>query len=235
MGRTEPIPRAVLQATSDDAGLEGPLYAVNLLDRRRPWAYDLYNVLAAPVALRVGARPMMKGVDGECWFGEASLGRETLLVVGYDEADAFLRMVRNPYFAWISMLRKVSFAGFEFGFCRRLDDGMLPPKRPRRRKGELLALLWPEGQHDSEVPGPNLTALQRRVSAAGSRIVFYGEKKAILALDRGSEKGISPTRLAPPLPWSSVVVVAGHRHTLRPLSTEPLPGMSLAIHYRQVF
>lgn len=237
-------PRPLVLPTADDARLDEPLYAINLLDRARPWAYDLYGTLAFPAARRVGARPMLKGVEGECWLGDPSRARETLLVVCYRHADAFLDLASNPYFAVISMLRKLGVSDFQFGLSRRLDEGTKPPKRPRRRKGELLALLWPEAGDGDEADGavgavgagsPDLTDLKRRVSAAGSRIVFVGSKKAILALDRGEQRGVGPTRLAPPLPWTSLAVVAGTEHTLRPLVESAPPGVELAVHYRQIF
>lgn len=224
-------PRPVVHPTADDARLDETLYAVNLLDRERPWAYDAYNLLAYPAARLAGARALLKGVEGECWLGDAELARETLLVVSYDSANAFLGLANNPYFALISAFRKLGLSGFQFGFSRRLDEGALPPKRPRRRAGELLGLLWSE---DSE-SAPDLTDLKRRVSAAGSRILFVGAKKAILALDRGPDRGVGPTRLAPPLPWTSVVVVAGTEHTLRPLTHDPPAGTSLAVKYRRIY
>ena len=233
-------PRPVVHPTTDDARLDETLYAINFLDRTRPWAYEVYNLLAFPAARRVGARPLAKGVDGTCWAGDPSLARETLLIVSYGDAGKFLRMASNPYFALISAFRKLGLSRFQFGFSRRLDEAT---KRPRRRQGELLALLWPEeGPEDDESGGPaemdtaelDVTDLQRRVSAAGSRILFVGAKKAILALDRGGERGVGPTSLAPPLPWSSVAVVAGTEHTLRPLADDPPSGASLAVHYRQV-
>lgn len=227
MSQAPARPRPVVHPTADDARLDETLYAINFLDRTRPWAYETYNLLAFPAARGVGARPLAKGVDGSCWVGDPSLARETLLIVSYGNAGKFLRMATNPYFALVSAFRKLGLSRFQFGFSRRLDEAT---KRPRRRKGELLAILWSE-----EEPDLDLTDLQRRVSAAGSRILFVGAKKAILALDRGGKRGVGPTSLAPPLPWSSVAVVAGTEHTLRPLADDLPPGASVAVHYRQVF
>lgn len=232
MSQTPARPRPVVHPTADDARLDETLYAINFLDRTRPWAYETYNVLAFPAARSVGARPLAKGVEGECWYGDASLARETLLIVSYGSADKFLRMASNPYFAVISAFRKLGLSHFQFGLSRRIDQAT---KRPRRRKGDLLALLWPEDDGSGGPSERDTTDLQRRVSAAGSRILFVGAKKAILALDRGGERGVGPTSLAPPLPWSSVAVIAGTEHTLRPLADDPPPGASLAVHYRQVF
>ncbi|MEO1088961.1 MAG: hypothetical protein AAFY88_32450, partial [Acidobacteriota bacterium] len=172
--------RPVSLATADDARLDEPLYAINLLDRVRPWAYDTYNVLAWPVAKSAGARPLLKGVRGELAGGDGEV-RETILLVGYGEATSFLKMARHPWFVLISALRKFGFDGFQFAFSKRLDRGTTRP--PGGRSGEALALFWPEGAE------ADLGELRQRVSAAGSTLVFLGAKKAILALDKDDGRG----------------------------------------------
>ncbi|MEO1368610.1 MAG: hypothetical protein AAFX50_15660, partial [Acidobacteriota bacterium] len=180
--------RPVILATADDARLDEQLYAINLLDRVRPWAYDLYNVLAWPAARSAGARPLLKGVGGELEGGEGEV-RETLLIVGYPGATAFLKMARNPWFVLISALRKFGFDGFQFAFGRRFDGG--PTRPPSKRSGEALALFRPEG---AEL---DLGELRQRVSAAGSTLVFAGSKKAILAVDKDDGRGASRVGRAP--------------------------------------
>ncbi|MEM8997659.1 MAG: hypothetical protein AAGF23_22945, partial [Acidobacteriota bacterium] len=171
-----------------------------------------------------GARPLLKGVGGELEGGGGEV-RETLLIVGYPEATAFLKMARHPWFVLISALRKLGFDGFQFAFARRFDGG--PTRPPSKRSGEALALFWPEGAE------PDLGELRQRVSAAGSTLVFVGSKKAILAVDKDDGRGARPTRLAPPLPHGHVAVVTGHRRTLSPLA-DPLPdGASHAVRYRR--
>lgn len=238
-------PRPVIQAVADDARLDEPLYAVNLLQRVRPWAYDLYNLLAYPVARRVGARALLKGVAGRRAAGasdkeadkeagdeagdEAGGGAgdevpETLLIVGYPDALSFLRLASHPWFLLISALRKLGLDGFQFGFTRRFDGG--PSRPPAGKSGQLLALFWPPG---SEL---ELGELRRRVSAAGSTLVFAGTRKAMLALVRGDGEP-RPTRLAPPLPHEHVVVVTGHERTLTPLADDLPPGATLAVFYER--
>ncbi|MEM1183124.1 MAG: hypothetical protein AAGM22_32575 [Acidobacteriota bacterium] len=216
--------RPVILATDDDARLDEPLYAINLLNRVRPWAYDTYNLLAYPVAKRVGARPLIKGVDGELIGGEGEV-RETILLVGYGDATSFLKMARHPWFVVISALRKFGFDGFQFAFSKRLDGG--PSRPPGGRSGEILALFWPE---DAEV---DLADLRLRVSAAGSTLTFIAAKKAILAVDKDDGRGARPTRLAPPLPYGHVAVITGHPRTLTPLADELPDGASHAVRYRR--
>jgi hypothetical protein len=245
MSRSTPRPRPVIQPVDAAAPFDGTHYAVNLLDRVRPWAYDLYNLLAWPAARLAGARPLVKGVEG---ILAASMGvadasgapdetvreavRETLLIVAYDGPGAFLGMAANPWFALVSALRKAGLDRFRFGFQQRLDSGPLPPLRPRRRDGHLMALFWPD---DADFDHQDLL---RRVSGSGSHLLFAGVTRALLAIERTApdgERSIGPTRLAPPLGWGHVAVAAGHPKTLQPLADDLPAGAVLAVLYRRVY
>ena len=219
--------RPVVEAIADDARLDEPIYAVNLLRRRRPWAYDLYNLLAYPTAKRFGARPLIKGVGGRRSSGATDSRKrapvpETVLIVGYPDATSFLRMTMNPWFLLISALRKFGLDDFQFGFTRRLDGG--PSHPPSRKSGRMLALFWPPGA------AVELAELRQRISAAGSTLVFFGATKAHLAIKKGDGEP-RKTRLAPPLPHGYVAIVTGHERTLAPVADDLPPGATMAAIY----
>ena len=221
--------RPVVQATADDARLDEPIYAVNLLTRRRPWAYDVYNLLAYPIAKRFGARPLIKGVrgrrGGDAGDGTETAPPETVLIVSYPDATSFLRMTTNPLFLLVSALRKLGLDDFRFGFTRRFDGG--PSHPPSRKSGLMLALFWPPGT-DVE-----LAELRQRISAAGSTLVFVGTKKAHMAVKRGDNEPRT-TRLAPPLQYEHVAIVTGHERTLTPVAESLPPGATMAAIYDRV-
>lgn len=224
--------RPVVQPVLDDARLDAPIWAINLLDRRRPWAYELYGRLAAPLLLRAGGRLLAKGVDGELLVDDSSReddGVETVLVVSYPSADAFLRLAGNPLFGLISLLRKIGLRGFRFGFAHRLDPGPKPAKRPKKAEGHLLTLLW-----DESAPRPEVQRLDREIRDAGAELLFAGRRQAILALDRG-EGEPKPTRLAPPLPWSHVALVTGDESALRKIGEDLPERVTRAILHRRQY
>lgn len=224
--------RPVVQPLLDDARLDAPVWAINLLDRRRPWAYELYGRLAAPLLLRAGGRLLAKGVEGEVLndgSGREDDGSETVLVVSYPNADAFLRLAGNPFFALISILRKIGLRGFRFGFAHRLDPGPKPPKLPQKAEGRLLTLLW-----DEDAPKPEVQALDHRLREAGAELLFAGRRQAILALDKGDGEP-EPTRLAPPLPWSHVALVTGDEGVLRDIAEDLPEGVARAILHRRQY
>ncbi|MEE8138719.1 MAG: hypothetical protein V3T81_07625 [Thermoanaerobaculia bacterium] len=233
-----------VEGTSTDTRLDGPLYAVNLLDRRRPWAYELYGLLAYRPLRRAGGRVLFKGHRTRVLAGGEHQSRETLLLVRYPEVTAFLVMVRRPYFAALSLLRKLGLGEFLFGFAERLGPGPgwgpEPPPVPRPYRGERDYLLYTfRANRDRAREG--LERLGEAVDGSGVELFFAGLTAGTVAVRRAGAASPQPTKLAPPLPWDAVLLLsAGDETVLERVvagaeiaALRALAGTSAAAFYRR--
>jgi len=200
-----------VEGTHPDARLEEPLYAINLLSCRRPWAYNLYSVLGYPGVRRVGGRLLFKGHRCRVLRGAAAEVRDTLLIVRYPHGASFLDMARRPYFGAISLLRRIGISGFQFGFAVGTElTGAAPEAgaRPTPYQDGKAFLLW--GVGGSESHDPDLFEPLRRLCATDPEIdlVFSGQLTARLTVRHKEATSTGATRLAPPLPWEGVALLA---------------------------
>lgn len=214
--------------------LDAPLYAINWFDTRDRRAYDLYNKLAAPAVGAVGGRGHLKARRLETLEGTDDRARDTLLIVSYPGADAFLRMATSPYFLAISPLRERGVQRFVFGFTRRVDGGPAPAPRPRAPGADRLALV-----HHFEADEPSTLekaapALADAADRAGARLHYAGARTARLGVARGE----GPTRHAPFFIDGIVAVVGPAERMLRAFvdsdAMRSLRGATRA-HYTGIF
>ena len=203
-----------VEATVGEADLSGPLYAVNLLDRRRPWAYELYGLLVIRSVLKSGARVLFKGQRRRVLLGDPADSRETLLIVRYPNLEAFLNMVRRPYFAAMSLFRRVGLGGFRFGFARSLADDPEMPDRPRPYAGDESYLLT-TFRGDS---GRLRSALLAPENESVPRAFFAGKTVGTMCVRAPEESEAQPTKTAPPLGWDGVLVHEGREEELEELA-----------------
>ena len=231
--------------TSAQTRLDEPLYAVNLLDRRRPWAYELYGALAVRPLQRAGGRVLFKGHRSRMLAGDTSNSRETLLLVRYPNAGAFLGLAQRPYFMALSVLRKLGLEKFLFGFARRLGSGPEPLAAPRLYRGDSRYLLWTfTAETSASDRGQLQQALERLPEALGGdgvRVFFAGLKTATVTLRSPDSNSSRPSAIAPPLPWDAVVLLSAEDEPAleTAFATPPLAklrslaGSSIATFYRR--
>jgi len=206
-----------VETVAGEEDLSGPLFAVNLLDRRRPWAYELYGLLVVRSVLKSGARIVFKGHRRRVLLGDPADARETLLIVRYPAPEAFLNMVRRPYFAAMSLFRRVGLGDFHFGFIRSLVTGPEVPARPRPYTGDNAYLL-------STLRGDAAGLAEAGRRPTGEPF-FAGRTIAALCARRAGETAARPTRLAPPLGWSAILLHEGLEAELEELARGRLAGL----------
>ena len=202
--------------TSADARLDEPLYAVNLLDRRRPWAYELYGALAVRTVYRVGGRVLFKGHRRRILAGDSANSRETLLLVRYPDARAFLGLAQRRYFIAISVLRKLGLERFLFGFAKRLGTGPRrgpdPPPKPQAYGGDsryLLCLFAAQASSaEHHLLQEALERLPDALSVDGVDVFFAGLETATVTQRGPGSMNPRPSATAPPLPWDAVVLLS---------------------------
>jgi hypothetical protein len=114
--------RVFIQSKNNDVTLNQPVYAINWLDTRMLWIYELYNWLAGPAVKKINGKPFFKGRVSKVLYGQEEYRRDVLLIVYYPSASAFKHMLENGFFQIVSLLRILAVKEFTFGFSRRVDD-----------------------------------------------------------------------------------------------------------------
>lgn len=123
--------RAFMESLGDEAWLDEPVFAINWFRAKRPWAYQLYGALAARSVFATGGKLLFKGAVAETLKGDAG-GRDTLLIVNYPSAGAFLDLLSGRFFQLVSPLRMMAVRRFSFVMHRRSDGPeLLKYRRPR--------------------------------------------------------------------------------------------------------
>ncbi len=202
--------RLGIEAVTAGEDLSGPLYAVNLLDRRRPWAYELYGLLVIRPLLKTGARIVFKGHRRRVLLGAAAQTRETLLIVRYPGAEAFLNLVGRPSFAATSLFRRAGIAAFRFGFVRTLGAEPRVSERPRRYTGTDAYLLT------TLRGGP--PSLPAALATVAPGLFFAGRTVATVVFRAAGAPASRPSTLAPPLGWTGILLHQGSAPALEELA-----------------
>jgi uncharacterized protein (DUF1330 family) len=200
-----------ITGASTETCLDRPLYAINLLDRRRPWAYELYGALAVRSLGRAGGRVLFKGHRTRMLEGDPSTDRETLLVVRYPEAQAFLGLVKRPIFMALGLLRQLGLERFLFAFAERLGTGPArgpaPGPSPRPYRGSDRYLLY-AFTANCEQARSQLELLAETLENSGARLYFAGLQAATVTHRKRDSEVPRPSTIAPPMPWSGIIVLA---------------------------
>jgi len=218
-----------LEAVAPEVSIDGPLFAVNLLDLRLSAAYTLYGLLVISRVLRAGGRVLFKGSRSRVLAAGSTGVRETLLVVRYPGTDAFLGLVRQPFFMAASLLRRIAIRNFRFGFAERFSPGSGGPgpepfAKPRRYRGDRSYLfLGFEGGREAA-----RESIEAVAAALGSEVEVYfaGLTSAHMTV-RGLDSDRSrPSDLAPPLALGGVLILtAAAEQPLEALLTDTKAGL----------
>ena len=218
-----------LEAVAPEVSIDGPLYAVNLLDLRLSAAYTLYGLFVLSRVLRAGGRVLFKGSRSRVLTEGRAGTRETLLVVRYPDSEAFLGLVRQPFFMAASLLRRIAIRNFRFGFAERLSPGSGGPgpeplAKPRRYRGDQSYLfLGFEGSREAARESIGAAA-----AALGSEVeVFFAGLTSAHMTVRGLDADRSrPSDLAPPLALGGVLILsAAAEPPLEALLTDTRAGL----------
>ncbi len=137
----------IISPANRGAGIEGPVFAVNWFNLKRPWLYNLYAKLAFPHVLKAGGKVLFKAVVKEPLLSFKELDRGNLLIVGYPSPGAFLSMLSSKLFLLKSVLRVKSVEDFIFGFTTRKDEGEEPRTRvtPYTGKNKYMVHIFTSG------------------------------------------------------------------------------------------
>ena len=174
-----------ISAIDDSVDLDQQLYAINWFNLKRSWLYELYSKLAYPHVIKVGGSPLFKGKLIEKLEGENSYDREVLLIVGYLNADSFLKMVSNKWFQIKSFLRLKAVREFNFGFARRIDNKQQPEaSTPYRGNKVYLIHVMQDMTDDKPLFNNDLLELKTKEGT----LFFSGKKAAVIGQTRKGGK-----------------------------------------------
>ena len=179
---------------------EHPLFAINWLNTRYGWLYNLYGLLAATRVFALGAKIFIKARVQEFIEGDRSQERSTLMIVNYPSVGTFLTLVSQKYFQVISLIRNRAVKDFNFGFVRRLDGPeLLRYKMPRFEKGTfyLLHHFKSKGEIRSFVK-----ELEKQIPST-VQLHFAGEKTGRLVLTVNNKRKMMPFMMDGLVIWES--------------------------------
>jgi len=190
-----------LSIVSTDAELpeNQPLFAINWFDLKSKWIYNFYNLLAAPLVMKSGARLVFKGFRSSKVSGSEEHGREALLVVYYPSPNHFLSLVERKYFQLISLFRVMSVKRFHFGFSEKLGGEKNSVSRNKRYAVHHFSNAY--------FNQPELDLLN---SQSGVSVFFAARKKAVLRIETNNKE----TREAPLLINGIIIYEADTSETL---------------------
>jgi len=169
------------------------IWAVNLLNPRPKWLYELYTLLAYPSVRAVDGRPLFKGVLAESLAGDADRQRRVLMIVTFACPDDFLAMATQRRFLAVSPLREMSAKNFVFGFTRSVGQTPVPSAIPRFG-GDRDVYLVHHGRECGDPRVPDATAIRRHVDAVGGSLVFAGTPRSRLVVRDKAGKPIHRPR-----------------------------------------
>ena len=166
-----------IQALREKINLTQPLWAINWFDCIHPKGYGLYGLLAYPFVKKVNGVAVFKGKLRRYLQGDKNMQRDTLLIVRYPHADAFLAMVRRTWFQLISPIRQFSVANFSFGFMHSLQlEAELSKKQAPLKRSYLV--------HALTIAHKDLADLEQKVvsltASDGVELFFLGNSVAQL-------------------------------------------------------
>ena len=175
-----------VRATGKSKSLEGRVWAVNWLNLKRPWLYDLYGKLAFIHVAKAGAKLFFKGNVIEKLEGEDKYDRELLLIVRYPSVDGFLKMLSNKWFQLKSILRINAIKRFVFGFVEQERGSGQALKRPVNYEGSNCYMVH---IFQTEVAYANDTAFQALIGPEKPELYFQGTQKAkVIRVQNGNEQ-----------------------------------------------
>ena len=105
---------------------EQSVYAINWFDAWQLQLYNFYNLLAGRSVSKVGGVPLFKGRLLSKLYGSDEDQRQILLLVRYPAPDNFRRMVANPFFKVVSLLRMIAVRKFTFCLSHVLIEENIP-------------------------------------------------------------------------------------------------------------
>ena len=169
--------------------LVDPVWAINWLNVKSKWFYDLYNYMAISHVISVLGYPFFKGRLIRRIEGFDMDERELLLIVYYPSPGAFLKMVKSKIFQLKSTIRILAVKDFTFGFmCRQDNDDTLHRKDSHYEK-KLLYMVHHFKTHNTEVD-----AIKIKEQAASYDIFthFVGTKSHIVGQRRKNKRLKTP-------------------------------------------
>jgi len=165
--------------------IEGPIYATNWFNLKRPWLYKAYAKLAYPHVVKAGGMVLFKGAVTEIVVSDEKLDREQVLIVRYPSQQKFLNMLTGKLFLMKSILRLKSVKDFAFGFAAREDNGAEPTSAIRHYTGNkkyMVHLFTSSNKTNIN----ELSSLSK--SEEGPEIFYFGKTAAHIARRDSSGK-----------------------------------------------
>ena len=167
--------RIVPQVSAEDF-MDQPMFAINWLDLRSKFLYNLYGYLAFPLAQKVGAKAIFKGYQTDLVQDPAQVNRQVLLIVKYPNPGAFLSLLSRKIFQIISLVRIRGVKNFNLGFSRLLEGSR------GEKKDHYLVYHYQSGSIKDQ-----LTTLQTLIGETNVQIFFAAEKVAALHMIRSGK------------------------------------------------
>ena len=117
-----------IQRLNNSIDWEHPIHAINWFNTRQLHVYNFYNLIATRSVKKVGGIPLFKGRLMSRLYGSDEDQRQVLLLVKYPAPINFKRMLENPYFKLVSIVRVVAVREFTFCLSHAVDEGEFPQK-----------------------------------------------------------------------------------------------------------
>ena len=175
-----------VKATGMLNSLEGKVWAVNWLNLKRPWLYDLYGKLAFIHVAKAGAKLFFKGNVIEKLEGEDMYDRELLLIVRYPSVDGFLNMLSNKWFQLKSILRINAIKRFVFGFVKQEGGSGQALKRPVNYEGSNCYMVH---IFQTDPVYADDKTFQALIDSEQPELYFQGTQKAkVIRVQKGKEQ-----------------------------------------------
>jgi len=178
--------KIVLEALYDKNALTTPLFAINWLNTRSLWLYNIYNLLASRSLFRVGGKVLFKGRVTETLLGSSDDAREVLLIVNYPSGVCFLDLLSDPFFQAISLLRMAAIRDFSFVLNQRGDG---PEQLERQMQSFNPSHAWAVQLFSSDRDiGEEIQTLRALADQEGITLHFASWRAAIVHSE--NSKGI---------------------------------------------
>lgn len=172
--------KAVIDTLDDGTTMDGqPMFAINWLNLKSKWMYNLYTFLAFPMANSIGAVPIFKGYRQQVIADSAKVDREVLLIVRYPGPAQFLNLVGRKLFQVVSLLRIKSVLDFNLGFAHLLQG--------KKLSKEMSYMVY----HWQNSDAMKITQeLEQMCNGNGVELFFAAERVASLGIEgsKGTRK-----------------------------------------------